>query len=205
MDPTPLLLAAGKALGFAAGKALDFSVEKKLDQVLARHDNDSKVNQAWRGIMDDAVFEVQAQARALDARVEALENKPVGVVDEEEAARLIFRVLPEVAAELVAERRRMLAAALAGLLRFDMEAVIRSKVSRVIMQLEPTEVLELRKLVEDWNTPERKDVTRPSPERFALLYAGCVAYTQGSEPRSFWVTDLGKAVLATLREWAPKN
>ena len=133
------------------------------------------------------------------AYVEALKRS----LQRGEADALATAFLRAAAQATTQERMKMLAAAAAGVFTPDMDSEMRSRVSRAIMQLEPSDVLELRRLIE----PERRAGIYPAPlmtpEREPLARAGCVFDASASIGGGLQVTALGRAVLAALETWEP--
>lgn len=184
------------------GFVVSYGLGKLLDEVIARLPTSlDALTRAKQELIEEAAKKVR-EALELQARKNVeFEVRLASALDEREAVALFLRLLPEAAVATTRERMEMLAYALAGLFQPDLSAEARSRVSRAVTQLEPSDVVELRKLVEAWDTKDLKDVTMPTPGRWVLLYTGCVAHPAGPPPPAFWPTDLGRAVLATLVNW----
>lgn len=187
------------------GLAVSYVVGKAFDHLLSLLPNNTeKVNRKWREMMDDAWLEFQGDLRTVVARIEKLENQPSTVIGEREATALVVRLLPEAAAATTQERRRLLTSALAGLFKPDLSSEMRSRVSRAVMQLEPSDVVELRELDKAYRTPGVTPATMMTTEREPLLLAGCIvdeSRTVGG--RGVYPSKVGLALLATLANWPP--
>ena len=149
------------------GLAVSYVVGKAFDHLLSLLPNNTeKVNRKWREMMDDAWLEFQGDLRTVVARIEKLENQPSTVIGEREATALVVRLLPEAAAATTQERRRLLTSALAGLFRKSTyRREMRSRVSRAVMQLEPSDVVELREPDKAYRTPGVTPATMMTTER----------------------------------------
>jgi hypothetical protein len=132
-------------------------------------------------------------------------------VTEREIGALFPKLLREATEASTRERMRMLCAALAGMWRPDLEAEMRSRVARAVMELEPSDVLALRRVlsaptmaVSDTDVlradATRSGVVRHAVEYEGLLRAGCVAdanvYGGG-----VYITQLGRATAMALEAW----
>ena len=130
-------------------------------------------------------------------------SRLASALDEREAQALFIRLLPEVALATTQERMRLLAHALAGLHRPDLASEMRSRVTRAIMQLEPSDVVELRKLDAAERSPGTHPAPMMTPEREPLIVAGCVLDRSMFAGNTLSVSRLGRALLSTLETWSP--
>jgi hypothetical protein len=104
---------------------------------------------------------------------------------------------------------RLLAQALAGLYTPDLDAEMRSRLSRAVVELEPSDILALRDAL---RMPERfgsaaagypRVASIPPDRRYeALVAAGCIA-DANVMGGGVYVTALGHALAGVLISWAP--
>jgi hypothetical protein len=120
-----------------------------------------------------------------------------------EADALLTRLAREAAQATTEERMRMLAAAAAGVLTPDLNSEMRSRVTRALEQLEPSDIIALRVV----NAARMKHHNvmqidgQPESSR-ALLQTGCVFEKPGvGQDTRFEMLSLGRAVLHTLKLW----
>jgi len=122
-----------------------------------------------------------------------------------EADALLTRLAREAAQATTEERMRMLAAAAAGILTPDLESEMRSRVTRALEQLEPSDVIALREV----NAAHMKhrnvqQINGPPESTRALLQTGCLFDMPGvGQDTRFEMLPLGRAVLHTLKLWKP--
>ena len=101
-------------------------------------------------------------------------------------------------------RMKMLAAAAAGVFTPDLDSEMRSRVSRAIMEFEPSDVLELRRLMEaDQRSGGSYVAGRMRLEWEPLERAGCIKNATMLAGHGILVNDLGRMVLTALESWAP--
>jgi hypothetical protein len=129
-------------------------------------------------------------------------------IDEGEAGALVCALLRAAAQATTEDRLKMLAAAAAGVLTPDLSAETRSRVARVLEQLEPSDVGALRKVADSTaDDPGFRFIGLPreSATRAVLLQTGCVILEAGGVglAEAVRITDLGRAVLLALRRWQP--
>ena len=130
-------------------------------------------------------------------------DKPESKLDDHEVAAVVMRLFPEAVTATTAQRRRMLAHALAGLLQPDLDSETRSRVTRAITQLEPGDVRELRKVDEARRAAATQSAATMTPKLEPLLLAGCIlAEGLSDRPGTVTLTALGRTVLATLARWS---
>lgn len=179
--------------------------------------NSKRVESQWAAMRDEAIFEItQAFRQHLkyhEARDQEYADKVRATLNEREAQALFHRLLVEAAQATHRERVRLLACALAGLIAPDVDVETRSKVSRAVLDLEPSDVLALRKAIaaEPFRNPTEPRVGGEAlPYQVVagdlayegLIHAGCLApaYTWGN---GVYVTRLGEAMAKTLELWRP--
>lgn len=142
-----------------------------------------------------------------------------------EADILVAQLLTAAAQATTEERMQMLAAAAAGVLTPDLDSEMRSRVARAVEQIEPSDVLRLRHIVEE---PFRFAGTEAHLRHslgtsYAILEAtGCIRASLNEdlserlrdaarrrsdtveEARTeIVVTELGRAVLGAVSRWRP--
>jgi len=97
----------------------------------------------------------------------------------------------------------MLAAAAAGVFTPDLDSEMRSRVSRAVEQLEPSDVIALRRVNEAFARGENVQQVEGTPQnRTALVQFGCLNIAAGAGYRSLHEpTPLGLGVLKALEDW----
>lgn len=152
----------------------------------------------------EAAFEFtlafERHCREQEARNASFAEELKQRVTEREVCAL-FPVLLRAAVESTTrERMRMLCAALAGLWRPDFTAELRSRVSRTVLELEPSDLLLLRSLEADEREP--RAMLRLDERAEWLVRTGCVLDPNGriGAPRAS-VTALGHSVLEAVSTW----
>jgi len=125
--------------------------------------------------------------------------------DTGEADALVTRLLRDAAQATTDERMLMLAAAAAGLLTPALDSEMRSRVARVLEQLEPSDVIGLREASAACALDhDVRQISGPPEATRALEQAGCLFHAEGIGYRSSYeVTPLGTAVLRALQAWTP--
>lgn len=146
-----------------------------------------------------------------------------------EANAVAALFIREAAQATTDERMRMLAEAAAGVFTPDLTSEMRSRIARAVAQLEPSDVLALRRFAQ----PHGGAIVRTSSRtaflargarmrsatdsEAALLAAGCLVLVQDQTPPFLskekppeWqvlpiMTPVGRAVLNALREWTPSS
>ncbi len=140
--------------------------------------------------------------REQEARDAEFREKLREKVTEREVCSLFPALLRAAAESSTRERMRMLCAALAGIWRPDLEAELRSRVGRAVLELEPSDVVSLRTLAVRERGP---GALRLGPEDEWLVRAGCVAEDAKVGGRGVYVTTVGRALLDALRTWMPEK
>jgi hypothetical protein len=176
----PITLAKAGLAITKGGKAIValLSEQKKLDKIYAE-------------ICDEILSEVVARVAAIEARMDAEQQRRFEEEQAKPDAQAYARVLFQEAAKSVTrERRIMIAAAIAGGVTPDFEAEERSRLARALAQLEPSDVSMLRALEaldsDDRVTPQALHYelnTRPAASRQAVVAAGCVEMSMESRTR----------------------
>lgn len=214
----------GKAV--AAGKS---ALWGRLKQLL-NADRD-RLNALYRELMDE--IEVEA-AIALDrleasqsATSAAFEHQLDQLREQQKALRAYLAYVEEARRSRDKRRIRMLAGALAGTFRPDVNEDIKSRAFRVALQLEPSDVIVLRQFGVGHPPPSghhdeeqrRRSLSSGSPESYiALLSNGCLTREDFEDPerrdlradtfRSSGFphrTTLGMAVLDLLEGWVDEG
>jgi len=193
-----------------AGKAL---VKKGVDLL---PNNSRRADEAYTVMLQDMVLEVESAFRAHLAYHEARDThfaeRLIAAMDEREARAPFYRLGTEDAQATTKERMRMLAHALANLYTPDLDAERRSRVSRAILALEPSDARALRSIVD--LSPDEITRRLPGAAVESLVAAGCLAVPYSSalgspleeqEPvdRYTQVTVVGRDVVAALAAWQP--
>lgn len=125
-------------------------------------------------------------------------------VTEREVATLFPSLLRAAAESSTRERMRMLCAALAGIWRPDLEAELRSRVGRAVLELEPSDVRRLRELIPA-NPSERMRSIHVERDGEWLVRAGCLGDDSlRAGGRGIYVTAVGHALLESLSTWTPE-
>jgi len=168
----------------------------------------------WRVARDvmarDAAFELEASFSSFlemfcsyrRETAEAIAAK----LDVETAERIFTRLFFEAMTSTTRERTRLLCAALAGSLNPDFDAEMKSRFTRAILALEPSDIILLRQLKsgETLVTEGEKAVKQNLVSADALNRAGCVDYDDGYVgDRKRNVTELGRQLLQYLKAWNP--
>ncbi len=104
--------------------------------------NSRRVDETYTAMLQDAVLEIERAFRRHLAEHEARDpgyaEKVRAAIDDREARALFYRLGIEAAHATTAKRMRLLAHALAGLYTPDVDAEMRSRVSRAVVELEPS-------------------------------------------------------------------
>jgi hypothetical protein len=188
---------------YFAGKALDVAGEVVRDIVDARPNPLEEVRRRMGG---EAAFELglafERHLKQQEARDAEFRDKLRQKVTEREVAALFPALLRQATESSTRERMRMLCAVLAGVWRPDLEAELRSRVARAVVELEPSDVLYLRALAADEGRPGV--LLRLGPEGEWLVRAGCVIDDNriGGGVR---ITGVGHALLEAVATWAPES
>jgi len=128
--------------------------------------------------LQEAVDKRRAEDREFDRRVGASLQRG-------EEAALVTRLARAAAQATTDERMEMLAAAAAGILTPDLDSEMRSRVSRAVEELEPSDVIALRDVARTISAGKSVEQVPGVPEnRIALLQAGCLLEAQGVGYRS---------------------
>lgn len=145
------------------------------------------------------------------------------LVTEKEMTAFVARLLPEIVGSPTEERRRMLGAALAGVYHPDFSIEDKSRITRAVSMLEPSDVIVLkatppitwmhqggpfgRKVawgprVVRWKSPTREEELSLG----ALQSAGCIAVSTHEDGRPLHDrTPLGESVLKFLADCTAEN
>jgi hypothetical protein len=128
-------------------------------------------------------------------------------LDVETAERLFTRLFFEAISTTTRERTRLLCAALAGALNPDFDAEMKSRFTRAILALEPSDILLLRDRQggETIETKGEQAVIQSQVSADALNRAGCLDYNEGGfgGGRRQTLTELGRQLLLFLKAWKP--
>lgn len=179
---------------------------KKLTAMLSREETDK----VYRELIEEVLFETQGFVQKLIAGVGGDPEKAIerlgATVTQKEAVALFSRLQPEAVYSATAERRRMLAAAMAGVFSPNFEVEQKSRITRVIAALEPSDIRILRQ-----SPGAARFVAGPPPgysaSTAALLSTGCIreVVQKVGGGAQYEVTELGKWVLDYLRDWTPSS
>lgn len=188
---------------FLGGKALDVAGRVVRD-VVAPPANPFEEIRRRQGA--EANFEfglaLERHVRFEEARDAEFREKLREKITEREVGALFPQLLRAAAESSTRERMRMLCAALAGLWRPDLDAEMRSRVARAVMQLEASDILAMRRLERAQQQPGIRPAPRMTPELEPAVLTGCVA---DNSARAGFVavelTTLGLAVLTALETW----
>ncbi len=188
---------------YFAGKALD-TAGRILSEVATGQNQFEEIRQRMGG---EAAFEFtlafERHVRDQETRDAEFRSKLREKVTEREVCALFPALLRAASDSSTRERMRMLCAALAGLWRPDLEAEMRSRIGRAILELEPSDVLYLRTLAQDEGRPGA--TLRLGPQGEWLLRAACVADDSSRIGGAIRVTALGHDLLASLSTWTPEE
>lgn len=141
----------------------------------------------------------------LQAKLAAISAEMVKKVDLEEVRVLCEQYAEQAAKEPQRERRRLLAAAAAGSFHPEPGIEEKTRVSRVIFQLEPSDVQALRRIKLSQDTAKvRSEIDlavrkEPNESIASLIRSGCLAQKVVLEP----VGDTTRIKLRTLTEVVP--
>lgn len=185
---------AGKALGVAGSAMRDLAAAPPNQFEEIRQRNGA-----------EATFEFTLALERLEQKHARVAEELRGKITEREAGALFTQLLGAAADSSTRERMRMLCAALAGVLLPNFDAETRSRVSRAVMQLEASDVLELRKLYMVERAPGFAPSLQMTPALEPLVLAGCVRdqSSLAGHP-AVATTERGHAVLAALEVWEPE-
>ncbi len=176
---------------------VSFVMEKARDRMRARFPAHSeRLERAGWEMLDATVSALDDAFRRLDAGQGKSKRGAGPRIDHQEAASVVMRLFPEAVTATTAERRLMLAHALAGLLQPGLSPETKSRASRAVAQLEASDVRELRKLAGAGGDQP----VRMAPELEPLLVAGCVL--PGAAGQGVTLTAVGRAVLTALASWS---
>lgn len=184
-----------------------------LDRLTKAFPSNAKlIDAAWDHAVAEAALHADSAVRELVARREAADptfvQRLATSMEEREARALFGRLVREAAQATTKERMHLLAQALAGLYTPDIDAETRSRVSRAVVALEPSDVMSLRDAAshEVRDGPQGRGHYVPSrqgsPQMDALMVAGCILDVNAAGG-GLMVTALGVAVLKAVEGWAP--
>lgn len=195
---------------------------KKLESMLPS----ARTTDLYKQMADDAAYECEGFIKKMVERMGGDPDVAIArladSVNEEEAAAIIGRLLPEAVFSATKDRRRLMAAAMAGTFSPDFRIEEKSRITRAIAQLEPSDVVVLRS-VKGFGLAGPEVVTRNFQERVrnrelsltALEAAGCIeeiveparrdsrGEVHRPERRKNELTHLGSMTLQFIAEWEP--
>ncbi len=184
---------------------VSFVLDKARDRLRARFPaHAERLERAGWEMLDATVSALDDAYRRLDAGQGKAKRGARSSLDDHEVAAVVMRLFPEAVSATTAERRKMLAHALAGLLQPDLSPETRSRVSRAVAQLEASDVRELRKLAEAHPSTGGQRPASITPQLEPLLVAGCILSSPpeaGSGGQAIALTAVGRAVVAVLATW----
>jgi len=129
-------------------------------------------------------------------------------LDVETAERLFSRLFFESMHATTKERTRLLCAALAGSLNPDFDTELKSRITRAILELEPSDVVLLRRLTTSgtYDIPDQQVEREAQYSHDALNRAGCLDFSEGGYGggRQTRVTQLGRDLVRYLAAWTPE-
>lgn len=135
---------------------------------------------------------------------------------EQQAASLIGRLLPEAVFSVTEDRRRLMAAAMAATFSPDFDLEEKSRITRAIATLEPSDIVTLRAVhaasgaVRSRSAQGEGQATEPrhSADQVslaALVATACVLETLQIGSYQYRASALGSALLRFLAEWEPSS
>lgn len=206
MGPASILATVGRlSTNYGIKKLLSLTTQAKYEAALQQ-------------MVTDTVFEIEAAVIKLDERFKRIEREiPAGTerfeppLTEEQFAALFARLFPEAVLAPTRERRRLMAAAIAGIITPDIALEEKSRVVRALAGLEPSDVLHLRIFVKDMRVPDAeiqlwRQLGNGQPHsQVALENAGCLVWREGQNKSGYFATSLGKAVVKYLEDWSPTD
>jgi len=159
-------------------------------------------------LWDEIQIETVQAVHRLEQRVAQSFDQLVTKVDAQEAQILCLRLLEQATRSARQDRRRMMAHAVAGVFAPDLDSEMKARAERVLEQLEPRDVAQLRTVLDD----TADDYELSSVCKGALVAAGCVvpaarwgSSTEGRSPTALVspreVTEVGLAVVAFVTDW----
>lgn len=175
----------------------------------------ARTSELYGQMAQEAAFEsegfLQRMVERLGGDPDAALQRLADTVTEEQAASLLGRLIPEAVFSATKERRRLMAAAMAGVFDPDFDLERKSRITRALATLEPSDVVTLRKLRERHEAFTRGVFVGEEPDQtaaLALTLAGCIALPDHAEkvpdePRLYRVTQLGSSILSFLADWEP--
>ncbi|MGO8968999.1 MAG: hypothetical protein ACLQDQ_05445 [Myxococcaceae bacterium] len=151
----------------------------------------------------DTLWELETAVKRLEARKPTAVTPAIDLTDEQVVA-LVFPLFEQAVLSATSERRRMLAAAMAGMFQPDVGVETKSRLLRAVSSLEPSDARVLRHLdaaplyEADGTTVHHERLSLPGVSIEALAAAGCVHLrNMGNIPV---VTDFGETLLRFLGE-----
>ncbi len=128
----------------------NFTVELLVNRLLKQlPNNDKQIEKAYQDIVEQTVVELDHEFHVcvnylIDKHGQTVEQL-ASKLDMESTKRLFFKLFPEAVSSTTRERTRLLCAALAGAASPDIDAETKSRVARVVVQLEPSDIIILKR------------------------------------------------------------
>lgn len=156
-----------EALEWAGKEAVVPAVEA-LFKALKKRTAGGKLATELETIKEELLFEMATNLHVLQVKTERLES----AIDSDQFPRAWIGACLEAAHSVDDERVRLLAAALAGFIDADFSAELRSRTFRIVLSMEPSDVLYLRDLepamardTEVWDEWHRRQTIDPNSAR----------------------------------------
>lgn len=218
------LYAEQMSIGSLIAKTGASAVVKKLESMLPG----ARTNELFGQMAQEAAFECEGFLKKMVERLggdpDAAIARLVNSVTDEEAAAMTGRLIREAVFSATRDRRRLMAAAMAGTLSPDFEVEHKSRITRSIAQLEPSDVVLLRSISQGNPFPFGAGTIQETQGRernrevslAALAAAGCVVEVvveparthertgaHRPERTAHRLTHLGSMTLKFITDWEP--
>lgn len=157
----------------------------------------------WNPAVNELRLNLAEAVEKHKANERTFREKVRRLLESGEGRALVTELVQSAARATTKERMEMLAAAAIGVLIPDFNAEMRSRVARIIEQLEPSDVVALRECVSVIDADKGLQQVPGIPEnRVSLLQTACLVPVQGAGFRNAYeATPVGLAVLKTLQSW----
>ncbi|MHB8878882.1 MAG: hypothetical protein ACYC8T_34710 [Myxococcaceae bacterium] len=199
-----------KVVEVVVEKALEKSVELVVERLRALLPTEG-TKRLYRKLAEDAAFEASGYFRLLVERLgkdpEVVAAHIAATVTDEQAAALFGKLFPEAVYAATTDRRRLIAAALAGTFDPNYDVEMKSRLARAITMLEPSDVLVLRRMAEQ-HDPLLASTSGPHQVSLPALQAAQCTTAAGhfiGQIQGVAVTEFGRTLLRWIADWQPST
>lgn len=186
------------------------AIAAKLREILPA--GQGEIDKFYQDMAADAALATEAALQRFLAEYAAQHDAILARLNEAASVRevraLFALLMSEASRSVTLERVQMLCAALAGSLTPDLDAEMKSRVARALTELEPSDVLLLRRFTADESNRIHVYFQTPGPSALALERTGCLYLhppptigLRGVPRRE--VTALGIALVSFVSLWTP--